>query len=283
MRQVLMMLLCVSASFSALADEAENDPEMVLELPFSPHDLAKCSDARDQMLTFDTPDGDDDGEVYAPASGVAYVYSDDRDGGLGVYVKIDQGDGTYVLVGHLHDAAVLNAQLVQAGQLLGWEGIEGTHNGHDVLLGYMVGSARDPTMGEPRPFFLHAAQGLAGAAHVLSADQVGCGEEGSTYRSQLHWRNHPPDDLEEGHDWIRVYGENLWIDPFFHDGRWFVFPEGAYRIDLSGRVFWAHVARECQQSGSVLCHADDNNRWSLCFDSSDGEILPADRESICRP
>ncbi len=250
---------------------------LVIELPFAPDDPAKCIAFADNMIVLDTPDGEDAGEVYAPVAGVVHAYVDEVDGGLGHYVKIDQGDGSYVLLAHLSELVVLDHQVVQVGQLLGYEGIEGVDNGSDVLIGRFAGFASQPGAPEQAlALSVHLMTVPGGQSEVLATGELVCDpSDGHVYRSHLHWRTRPPDDLHEGHTWVRVYGENLWIDPSQHDGRWFVFPEGVYRIDLSEDPFWVDVAHSCDQAPSTLCQQTDTGAWSLCVDSNDGDIAPS--------
>lgn len=248
------------------------------ELPFAPDDLAKCTMHDDLAVVLDTPDGDDGGEVYVPIAGVARTFIDKRDGGLGAYVKIDQGDGSYVLIAHLAEITVLDHQVVEVGQLLGYEGIEGVHNGSDVLIGHAAGMASEP--GRPErwlPLSLRVTKVPGGESGVLRSDELVCDvTHGDVYRSRLNWRTRPPDDPHQRHTWVRVYGENLWIDPATYDGRWFVFPEGVYRIDLNGDPFWRSVADACDREPSDLCQRRMDGEWLLCVDSRDGDIVPGD-------
>ena len=250
---------------------------LIIDLPFAPDDPAACTWSHENVIVMDSPDGEDDGEIYAPVAGDAYTFVDSQDGGMGAYVKLDQGDGSYVILAHLQDVAVLDHQVVQTGQLIGYEGIDGVHGGHDVLIGRFQGLAASPHVPEKAlPLSVRASRVPYGQPTVLETSDLVCGTtDGGVYRSALHWSTRPPDELNEGHMWIRAFGENLWIDPPSFHGRWFVFPEGVHLINLSVDPFWMDVGRACDRAPSALCSRRGTAAWFLCIDSRDGDIMPS--------
>ncbi|MFZ2681572.1 MAG: peptidoglycan DD-metalloendopeptidase family protein [Patescibacteria group bacterium] len=79
--------------------------------------------------------------LFAPVGGLAYVHDDDRTGGFGVHINIDQGDGTYLILGHMETVFIDNLSEVAAGQLLGFEGTTGYSSGDHVHYGRHQGDA----------------------------------------------------------------------------------------------------------------------------------------------
>lgn len=117
-------------------------------------------------VDFDTPNGEDD-PVFAPAGGTAYVHDTDRSDGFGVHINIDQGDGTYLILGHLDDTFVGDGEEVAAGQLIGFEGTTGYSTGDHVHFGRHDGEAtEDGTDGE-------SIEGLLIESVDLSGDGFG--------------------------------------------------------------------------------------------------------------
>ncbi len=117
-------------------------------------------------VDFDTPNGEND-PVFAPMGGTAYVHDANRTDGFGVHINIDQGDGTYLILGHLDDTFVGDGEEVAAGQMIGLEGTTGYSTGDHVHFGRHDGDAEeDGTDGE-------SIEGLSINAVDLSGDGSG--------------------------------------------------------------------------------------------------------------
>lgn len=173
-------------------------PEGVLHLPFATGESHLCTQgagggyshnatSTHYGLDLDT-DNSHHEDVFAPASGTAYVHYDTSLTGFGYHINIDLGDGTYVVLAHLDDVFIENEAEVAAGQLVGYEGCTGNctgdhlhldlhqgwpdlmaQHGTSLLTSYMV---RDVTSGSD--------------AMVLQSDHFTCDlSSGHHYESQL--------------------------------------------------------------------------------------------------
>jgi hypothetical protein len=157
--------------------EGGGQDALTIELPFESGYQSRCvqgaggsySHSYDSTLydvDLDTPNNVDD-LVFAPVGGTAYVHDGNRKSGFGVHVNIDQGDYTYVIMGHLDDVLIGDGEEVAAGQLIAVEGTTGNSTGDHVHLGRHRGDAsEDASWGD-------SVEGLIIHADDLSGDGDG--------------------------------------------------------------------------------------------------------------
>ncbi|KKR85063.1 MAG: Na-Ca exchanger/integrin-beta4 [Candidatus Uhrbacteria bacterium GW2011_GWA2_41_10] len=140
----------LSHSLNISSDQGGGD-ESVLHLPFAKDDTILCTQgaygsyshnytSTKKDLDFDTSNSVDE-EIYAPATGMAYVHTESATSGFGYHVNIDLGDGTYVVLGHFKEIFIGNESEVAAGELLGYEGCTGSCSGDHVHIGLHAGDA----------------------------------------------------------------------------------------------------------------------------------------------
>jgi len=257
---------------------------LTVHLPFLEEDAVRCTHGpngprytggvpQEFFVVLDSPDGEDDGGVYAPVMGHAYPHFDAVDGGLAHHVKIDLQDGSYLLVARMSEVFVLTGEYVLVGSLLGREGIAGRDNGSDILLGRYFGDPRLPGKNDPSlaSLMLRTADESRGFDGVFPVYGLDCGGGSrSVYRSRVKSRGVPPwqqedvDDLEEDITWLRVYGENIGLQEA-GAWSWHVFPEGEYVVRIES------VEDRCVKDRSVLCCEQEE---ALCLASEDGDIVP---------
>jgi hypothetical protein len=134
-------------------------------------------------VDLDTPNDLDD-PVFAPVAGTAYVH-DDPDSGFGIHVNIDLGNGSYIILAHLHSALVDSGSEVAAGQLIGIECSTGDSTGDHIHMGLHAGEAAlDGVFGESIDGLLLEMQ--AGDQHVtLSTSDMWCSLSGGDVYSSL--------------------------------------------------------------------------------------------------
>lgn len=143
-------------------------------------------------VDWDTPNNVDD-PVYAPVSGVAYVHDESRTRNYGMHVNIDMGDGTYVILAHLEEIFIGDAEEVASGQLIGYEGTTGLSVGDHVHIGRHTG---DPEMmGE---------YGVSISALAFSATDTNTGETVTELTSELTC------SLESGHTYASLLPTPKW-------------------------------------------------------------------------
>jgi hypothetical protein len=157
-----------------MSGEGGGQDALTIELPFESGYQSRCvqgaggsySHSYDSTLydvDLDTPNNVDD-LVFAPVGGTAYVHDENRKSGFGVHVNIDQGDYTYVIMGHLDDVLIGDGEEVAAGQLIAVEGTTGNSTGDHVHLGRHQGDAsEDASWGD-------SVEGLIIHADDLSGD-----------------------------------------------------------------------------------------------------------------
>lgn len=145
-------------------------------------------------VDFDTSNYADE-LVFAPARGVAFVH-DDGETGFGRHINVAQGDGTYLVLGHLSSVFIGNGEEVAEGQLLGFEGTTGASTGDHVHYGRHRGDASRPAgQGESIADLRIVAYNMArGRVETPSTSEMVCGLSGGhTYQSLLKIAKWHPD------------------------------------------------------------------------------------------
>jgi hypothetical protein len=210
--------------------------DVVLKLPVPDGEMLRCvqgafgsyshsGESTLHDIDLDTTN-DADEEVYAPASGVAYVHTESDELNFGEHVNIDLGDGTYAVVAHLSEVFIKDGVEVTEGQLVGYEGCTGNCTGDHVHIGRHEG---DPALmaeygvSVPVSYWTEDAD-LGGGFRTVAGDDIVCGVtswgdevDGHWYRSDLAvplW--HPDGTLIMGAYESRVYrldeGDARWIE-----------------------------------------------------------------------
>jgi len=176
-------------------------------------------------LDLDTSNSIDD-EVYAPATGIAYVHTESATSGFGYHVNIDVGSGQYVVIAHLSDIFITDGAEVAAGELIGYEGCTGYCTGDHIHLGLHEGSAAENAdQGVSIPAWYNVSdaslntgvQALSSEAFICGMRSEGDPEDGHFYESELQvpmW--HPDGTLVKAPDNARVYlvedGKLKWLE-----------------------------------------------------------------------
>jgi len=175
-------------------------------------------------LDFDTSNVEQE-EVFAAASGIAYVHRESANTGFGWHVNIDLGDGTYIVLAHMSQIFIWNLEEVAAGQLIGFEGCTGACTGDHIHIGLHEGDpARPAQYGVSIPVsYKMSDTDTDDTVKVIPAEDVVCGirafgddHDGHVYRSNLAinlW--HPDGSLIKTPDSPKVYrvegGVARWI------------------------------------------------------------------------
>ncbi len=126
-----------------------------LHLPFPKGHTALCTQGADDDFSHDVKSTKDDldfdtsntisEELYAPASGIAYVYLAVETGSpFGNHICIDIGGGKYVVIAHLQQILISDGAEVAVGQLIGLEGCTGMCTGDHVHIGLHEGDPHNP-------------------------------------------------------------------------------------------------------------------------------------------
>jgi hypothetical protein len=171
---------------------------ITVHLPFASGYTSRCTQAAGGEYShsytstlfdvdLDTPNDVDD-LIFAPAGGVMYVHDDDSETGFGVHANIDQGDGSYLIIGHMAKIFVENGVEVAEGQLIGYEGTTGASSGDHVHLGRHMGDAsKDGTLGTSiEGLELQALNTTTGANGPHMTTEMTCSLSGGhVYQSQL--------------------------------------------------------------------------------------------------
>jgi hypothetical protein len=218
--------------------------ELVLELPVRQGKELMCvqgahgsfshsADNTRYDIDLDTSNSIDD-EVYANASGIAYVHTESATSGFGYHVNIDVGNGQYVVIAHLSDIFIRDGMEVAVGELIGYEGCTGFCTGDHIHVGLHEGSATQTAdQGVSIPVYYRTADAsTGGGVEIISSEDFICGirsegdpQDGHFYESDLSvpfW--HPNGSLVKTPDNARVY--------LLKDDR-------ASWIENEG-VFWSH-------------------------------------------
>lgn len=226
-------------------------------------------------VDLDTPNDTDD-IVYAPTTGTAYVHDANPDGGFGIHVNIDMGDGTYVIIAHLDDVFIESGEEVTTGQVLGFEGMTGYATGDHVHLGRHAGDAHaDGTLGESlEGLELDVTDTATGERSSLSTTDLLCDlYDGRTYASELEtpmW--HPSGTLIKTPSSSTVY----------------LLEDGTRRAFTTQDVFWSYnysfedvaivsdaelncysVGSDVDEASAVQALYSDGEVWLLLGDQSD--------------
>lgn len=164
---------------------------------------ARGSHSHDYVSTrfgvdLDTPNNRDDG-VYAPEAGIAYVHGAPfSSSGFGYHVNIDLLDGTYLVIAHLSQVAVMTGDEVVPGSFLGIEGCTGDCTGDHVHFGWSEGDASKPaTQGVSLPFFLRTRDVTDGEVEEdIRVEDLVCDlMSGHRYASRLSVSTWHPDGV----------------------------------------------------------------------------------------
>ncbi len=229
-------------------------------------------------LDFDTPNGVDD-IVFAPAGGIVYVH-DDPSHAFGIHVKVDLGDGTYILIAHLEQVFVSSGEEVAEGQILGFEGTTGSSTGDHVHIGRHEGdAAQDASFSTSvEGLMLHAEDTSTGTVAAYAVSDFVCDLSwGRSYASELQTaRWHPNGSLIMTPSSSTVY----------------VLEYGETRAFSSEAVFWSYgydfadvalVSEEelaCYNDGGMISSEtevravyDDGVVWLLLGSESDGDRI----------
>lgn len=190
---------------------------LVVDLPLAQGDTSLCTqgpygstshNARSTRfdVDLDTPN-DLDVPVYAPVGGTAYVHDQDPSHGFGIHLNLDQGDDTYVLMGHLKEVFINDASEVAPGQLLGYEGTTGNSFGDHIHLGRHAGDAQlDATQGESFDGLILRMLDQSTPVELATTDMQCALPGGSVYTSMLtvpQW--HPDGSLIKTPDSSTIY------------------------------------------------------------------------------
>lgn len=225
---------CMPASYWELMRSA-NDGEVggqdaiTVGMPFESGYRSRCvqgsggayshmADSTLYDVDFDTPNDVDD-PVFAPASGTAFVHDSDREDGFGVHINIDQGDGTYVILGHLDDTFVGDGEEVATGQLIGFEGTTGYSTGDHVHFGRHDGDAQaDGTDSESIEGLAIDANDISGdsSSAYLTSDMTCSLSGGHVYESNLQtpkWHPNGTLVMTPGENTVYLLGGNA-AEPF---------------------------------------------------------------------
>lgn len=175
-----------------------------VRFPFAPDHPVRCTQGHDDnnpahshfydnclfALDLSSPEKSEAGKIYAPMSGIAYVFDNCKHGstsataenackcgnGFGNYVRILDRRGVYSMCGHLSKVMVKTGQSVKAGQLIGIEGNSGMAGQRHLHLSvHRVDSSRQlseyAVPGESTPFIMYLRYGdCKKAKNVCSFD-----------------------------------------------------------------------------------------------------------------
>jgi len=138
-------------------------------------------------VDFDTPNLPSEmARLYAPVSGVAYTISSST--GFGNHINIDIGNGTYAIIAHMSQAAVITGQFVEMGEYIGRAGCSGNCSGTHVHFGVHSGDAsKNGAYGKSIEANILAADITSGKyPEPISTEDLICGlVAGHKYQSQL--------------------------------------------------------------------------------------------------
>ena len=183
-------------------------------------------------LDFDTSNTVSE-ELYAPASGIAYVFSAVETGSpFGNHICIDLGNGTYVVIAHMQQILISDGTEVTAGQLIGLEGCTGTCTGDHVHIGLHEGDASSPAeQGVSIPAtYMVALDTTDEPSSFTSEDFIcGAGGKGETlgeyYTSALPVIQHHPDGT---------------LIMSAHNPKVYLIDQGKKHWILNEKVFWSY-------------------------------------------
>ena len=181
-------------------------PAGVWNLPFAPGEYHKCTQgvsgsySHQSASTYDDLDFDTSNthceDLFAPASGIAYVFLDSSPYGFGYHINIDVGDGYYIVIAHMSDILVADKAEVAEGQFIGFEGCTGNCTGDHVHLGLHIGDPQQMAQhGTSVLTEYHVRDVTAGADETyLPSDQFVCDlSTGHEYESMLSVTSWHPD------------------------------------------------------------------------------------------
>jgi len=266
---------------------------LVIELPFPAGTEKLCTQGAHGTHSHNTTatrydidldtDNSVDEEVFAPASGVAYVHMESATSGFGYHINIDQGDGTYVLIAHLADIFIQDGDEVTAGTLLGYEGNTGNSTGDHVHLGLHEGNAQETAdNGTSIPATYRAANQSDGMGMTtIDSESFSCGirsegdpQDGDFYQSDLAvnlWR--PDGALVKTPDNARVYvledGETHWIE---NESTFWGLKYDFDDVTLIGSAELACYGEGADIAGETLVDAafdTEEELWLIVGDASD--------------
>ncbi|MFH1142265.1 MAG: M23 family metallopeptidase [Candidatus Uhrbacteria bacterium] len=205
-------------------------PAGVWHLPFAQGEYYKCTQGANGNyshngsstlygLDFDTSNTHNQ-DLFAPASGTAFVHWDTSPYGFGYHLNIDVGDGYYLVIGHMADIFVEDGVEVAEGQFIGFEGCTGNCTGDHVHLDLHTGDPRQMAQyGNSVLTEYYVRDITAGTDETyLAGDQFVCDlSTGHDYESMLAvtgW--HPDGTLLKYPDSTEVFvvdqGEIWWIE-----------------------------------------------------------------------
>jgi len=242
-------------SDGGLGGDVQPLPEGVFQLPFASGEIHLCTQgvggsySHDAASTWCGLDLDSSNsayeELYAPASGIAYVHYDNSDTGFGYHINIDLGDGTYFVLGHMAEIFLEDASEVVVGMLLGYEGCTGSCTGDHVHFDLHEGDATMMAQhGTSIPTSYYVTDATSGSEYMhLPSDQFVC-------------------DLYSGH----YYESHLTVNTWHPDGTLLIYPS-------SGEVFVV-------DRGQLHWIENEEVFWSYGFDFADAVAI-SERELWC--
>lgn len=123
--------------------------------------------------------------MLAAADGTAYVFLDQGAASFGNHINIDHGDGYFTVYAHLDSILISNGQLVEQGQLIGYEGNTGFSTGDHIHFGIHTGDPQSDAINSTSVLIerLIIGDATSGNLEILNGNQFVCALPGGNYYS----------------------------------------------------------------------------------------------------